>query len=89
MLKLFNRTSSIFGFSSQSTTAKVLISNSNSIYFNLAFEEYLFESSINLLTQNISPAQLFFFIETAPPLLSAGTKIHGNNAEMNWWKIRV
>ncbi len=28
-----------------SHSAKIIVSNSNSIYFNLAFEEYLFESS--------------------------------------------
>ena len=41
MLKLINKVRPIFGFSSQAT-AKVLVSSSNSIYFNLAFEEYLF-----------------------------------------------
>jgi hypothetical protein len=40
MLKIIARTP-IFSFSSQ-PAAKVLVSPSNSIYFNLAFEEYLF-----------------------------------------------
>lgn len=68
----------IYSFSQR---AKILISNSNSIYFNLAFEEYLFESSNYSLIQPISTVLHSSSIGIVPPSSSADTKTLGKSVE--------
>jgi len=66
--------------------SKILISNSNSIHFNLATEEYLFESSIHFAIKPNFINLLFFFTETVPQLWSAAIRTLGNNAEISSWE---
>lgn len=74
----------IYSFSQR---AKILISNSNSIYFNLAFEEYLFESSNYSLIQPISTVLHSSSIGIVPPSSSADTKTLGKSVETSWWEM--